>query len=135
MKAKITLITPPDFFENENISLLFIHLQDQDQLKVSEWFGRSDIDKNINVYFYNDEPATEWLLHAVNRCDMKLIDLDHTNKITSILAGHLLAKTNFYYKTEDETTSQICQHLNNNKITNIEDFLEKAFNGKARSET
>lgn len=135
MDGKITLITPPDFFENENKSLLFIHLSDNDQHKVSEWFARSQIKENINIYFYNDETNVEWFLYAINRCDYKFIDIDNTTIITNVLLGHLLAKNKFYYKVEDDNVYQICQFLNNNRITKIEDFLEKAFNVKDRNET
>lgn len=134
MNGKITLITPPDFFENSNLSLLFIHVQDNDQIKISEWFGRSNISRNINIYFFNDETNAEWLLYAVNRCEFKFINFDYTTNLTAILSGHFLSKSNFYYKTEDVNTAQICQYLNNNRITNIEDFLEKALNGKKRDQ-
>lgn len=135
MNGKITLITPPDFFENENQSLLFIHLQDNDQVKVSEWFAKSNLDSNVNVYFYNQENNAEWLLYAINRCEFKLIDLDYCNSMTQIFLGHFLSKNNFCWKTADVNTSQICQYINTNKITKIEDFLEKAFNGKTRNQT
>lgn len=135
MQGKITLITPPDFFENENMSLMFVHLSDEDQFKVSEWFGKANLDKNINIYFYNDETNVEWFLYALNRCTFKFVDINRLTSITTILLGHILAKTNLYYKTDDVNTHQICQYLNNNRIINIEDFLEKAFNVKDRNET
>ena len=133
MNGKITLITPPDFYENENKSLMFVHLSDEDQFKVSEWFAKSNIQENINIYFYNDETNVEWFLYAINRCNFKFINLNNTTTITNILLGHILAKSNLYYLTDDTNTYQICQYLNTNRIINIEDFLEKAFNVKDRS--
>ena len=35
MEGKLTLITPPDIFENESYSILFIHLNDEDHKHLS----------------------------------------------------------------------------------------------------
>jgi len=134
MKGKITLITPPDFFENENLSILFCHLSDQDQGLVSQWLSKTDIEVNVNIYFYNNETNIEWLLYAINLCDHKFINLDNRNVITGTLTGHFLAKKNLYYKTSDTNLAQICQYLNSNRIIKIEDFLEKVFDGQNRNE-
>jgi hypothetical protein len=130
MQGKITLITPPDFFENELTSILFIHLNDEDQGKVSDWFANSNIEENVNIYFFDREIDVPWLLHALNRCEYKFINLDNPNVVTSTLCGHILAKKDLFYKTDDENKSAICYYLNQNRITNIELFLERVFNGK-----
>lgn len=131
MEGKITLITPPDIFENESYSVLFMHLSDADQEKVSEWLANSDITENINVYFYDQEIDLPWLFHALNRCEYKFIDLDGLNYATSSLAGFVLGKRETFYKVTDENTSAVYHYINQNRITNIESFLEKAFDGKA----
>ena len=47
MNGKITLITPPDFFENDNHSILFVHLNDTDQytMDIVTWkqIGRAHV--------------------------------------------------------------------------------------------
>lgn len=133
MNGKITLITPPDIFENENLSILFCHLSDKDQELVSKWLSNTQIEKNFNIYFYNNEPNMEWLLYTINLCDFKFINLDTRNIITGTLTGHLLAKDNFYFKTSDANLAQICQYINSNRIIKIEDFLEKVFDGQNRN--
>jgi len=135
MLGKITLITPPDIFENENLSFLFVHLSDDDQIKVSEWFGKSQVTENINVYFYSQEPELEWLLYAANTAVHKVIDLDNLTESTRLLAGYFLGKNNFSYITKNDTTAQISKYINASRITNINDFLEKAFNDKNRNKT
>ena len=129
MLGKITLITPPDIFENESTSILFMHLGDSDQEKVSSWFANSEFTENINIYFYDQEINVDWLFFAAARCEYKFIDLDHLNHVTTQLSGYLLGKKNTFYKTDNETTAAISQHLNQNRITNIESFLERIFNG------
>lgn len=133
MEGKITLITPPDIFENESYSVLFMHLNDADQEKVSEWLANSDITENINVYFYDHEIDLPWLFHALNRCEYKFIDLDGLNYITESLAGFMLGKKETFYKVTNENTSAVYHYINQNRITNIESFLEKAFNEQNRT--
>lgn len=132
MQGKITLITPPDIFENNSFSILLIHVSDEDQDRLSNWLGKNLVDDHINIYFYSGETNIDWLLHASSRCEYKFIDLDRVNKTTEKMAGYLLGKQNFFYKTSDTNTALIFNHINQNKITNIELFLEKVFNDKSR---
>jgi hypothetical protein len=130
MDGKITLITPPDIFENESCSVLFMHLSDQDQAVVSEWFAKSDITDHINVYFYDHEIDLPWLFHALGRCEYKFIDLSGLTDTSSMLSGYILGKKNTFYKTNDESQSAVYHYINQNRITNIQAFLEKAFDDK-----
>jgi hypothetical protein len=130
MEGKLTLITPPDIFENESLSVLFVHLNDEDQEKVSQWFANSEIKENVNIYFYSGEVDMPWFFHAMARSEYKYIDLDNLNNITSALSGYMLGKKNTYYKTNDENMSAVFHYINQNRITNIENFLQRAFNDK-----
>ena len=130
MEGKITLITPPDVFENESLSILFIHLSEEDQIAVSSWLSTAEIKENINIYFYSGETDLTWFFHAMAISEYKYIDLDGLNKVSTILNGYILGKKNTYYKTSDESVSAICHYINQNRITDIKSFLEKAFNDK-----
>lgn len=128
MKGKITLITPPDFFENLNLSILFINISEKDQDIVSKFLADTDINCDLNFYVYNQDTNVSWLLYALNRCEYKFIDFDHNNNITSALGGYIAAKSNTFYKTKDENLTAIYTHLNNNRIIDIKEFLERIFN-------
>ena len=130
MEGKLTLITPPDIFENESYSILFVHLSNEDQEKVSQWFANSTLKENINIYFYSGEIDMPWFFHAMANSEYKYIDLDNLNNITSALSGYMLGKKNTYYKTTDENISAVFHYINQNRITNIENFLQRAFNDK-----
>ena len=130
MEGKITLITPPDIFENESYSILFIHLSDEDQEAVSKWLVGSDIKENVNIYFYSGEQDLNWFFHAMAISEYKYIDLDSLNSITSVLSGYILGKKNIFYQTKNENTAAVCHYINQNRITNIESFLKRAFNDK-----
>ena len=51
--GKITLVTPPDFYENQNFSILMIGLSDSEQDKTSVWLGQSNITQDINITLKN----------------------------------------------------------------------------------
>ena len=130
MEGKLTLITPPDIFENESYSILFIHLSETDQETVSQWLSNSDIKENVNIYFYSGENDLPWFFHALARSEYTYIDLNDVNSITTTLSGYILGKKNTYYKTDDENMSAVCHYINQNRITNIESFLQRALNDK-----
>jgi hypothetical protein len=124
MAGKITLITPPDFFENQNNSVLFVHLNEKEQDAVSLWLSNSEINTDLNLYVYNGEVDVRWALWAINLCQATYIDLDGMNNISTALSGYLLSKNSIYYKTEDENLAAIYNHINNNRVPNVEKFLE-----------
>ena len=91
---------------------------------------KSNINKNINIYFYDQEIELSWLFHALSRCDYKFIDVDNSNDITLRLSGYILGKKNTYYKVDDENTSAVYHFINQNRISNVELFLERALHDK-----
>jgi hypothetical protein len=125
MSGRITLITPPDIYENNNTSVLFAHISDADQEIVSKWLALANLDNNFNFYIYNGEPEVPWFFWAIGCCQYKYIDLDRVNEISNLLSGYVLSKPNFFYKTENENTAAVISHINNNRIHSIEKFLER----------
>ena len=124
MPGKITLITPPDFFENSNTSVLFAHISDEEQDVISRWLADSDFANNINFYVYSGEVNVSWFLYALSRCEYKYINIDCVNYITQALSGYALGKSDTYYKTKDTNLSAIYSHINGNRVDRVEDFLE-----------
>lgn len=132
-KNKITLITPPDFFENENCSILFINLNENDQDNVSKWLADNNLSKHLNIYFYSNENNISWLLYATARSMYRFIDLNSIDDTTSIIASYILGKTNTYYKCDSDKITETIKHINQNRIFEIEIFLQKALNDKTET--
>jgi hypothetical protein len=130
MNGKITLITPPDIFENGNKSILLVNLSDADQDAVSKWLSESTFEQNLNIYFYSGEPNITWFFHAIGCCEHKYIDLDGDNYIIKAMSGYVLGKNNFSYKTVDENLASVYSYINNNRVNRVEDFLERALSGQ-----
>ena len=129
MQGKITLITPPDIFENSNPGILFAHIDDEEQDFISKWLANTDIDQDINFYVYTGETNVSWFLYALNLCEYKYINIDCVNYITQALSGYALSKSNVFYKTQDVNLAGVYSHINSNRIEHIKTFLESILGG------
>ena len=130
MNGKITLITPPDIFENGNLSILLVNVSDKDQDAITKWLSESAFEKDVNIYFYAGEPNVPWFFHAIGCCEYKYIDLDGDNYVTKALSGYVLGKCGFSYKTVDENLASVYSYINNNRVLRVEEFLERALSGQ-----
>lgn len=124
-KLKLTLITPPDFFENNNVSILFVNLTDQEQSEISEWFKSSNIDDQLNLYVYSGEENVPWFLYASNRATYKYMNLTTYTAVSGALASYVLSNKNVFYKTDDAQMAEIYNHINSNRVDTVTSFLER----------
>lgn len=124
MKGTITMITPPDFFENGNLSVLFVNLSEQDQDAATRWLSNKSDLNDINFYVYSGEPNITWFLYAMARCEYKYIDFDNAGIITQALGGYVAGKNNVFYHTSDENLAAVYSHINQHRISDIVKFLE-----------
>jgi hypothetical protein len=127
MQGKITFISSPDFFENSNDNIMFMHLSADEQNAVGTWFKDSKLEHDLNVYVYSGEDDPQWLFYAMSICKYKYINLDNYNLITQALAGYILSKSGTYYVTSNEDYANIYSHINLNRVMKIEQFLESKF--------
>ncbi len=125
MKNKITLITPPDFYENSSPSLMLINLTDGDQETVTSWLSNSDMDQDLNLYYFNKDSDAKWLLSAVARADLVFFELDNICEVTSLLSGYILSRSHVYYHTEYPTKSQNISLINSNRMPDMRFFLDE----------
>lgn len=128
MTAKVTLITPPDIYQNDQESVLFIDLTDIEQDLVSTWLGKAEV--SLNIYFYQGEPNVPWLLHSLASSEYKYINLNNMSPVITYMAGYILSKPGVCYTTNDATVAELYSHINLNRVGDVIAFLEKAFNGK-----
>jgi hypothetical protein len=126
--AKITLITPPDIYQNNQTSILFFDLSDKEQDQVVDYL--TSIDDSINVYFYSGETNIPWLLHALSCSEFKYLNLNNMSAVTGYLAGYILSKPGVYYSTEDTNVAMLYNYINVNRVENAVIFLERVLSGK-----
>ena len=127
MSSKITLVTPPDIYENSNFSVLFLGITDQDQDTASQWLGKNNHYPDTNFYYYQGENNPSWLLYALNRSDVKFLNFDSEHAIINLMGSYIVSRPGVYYTTKDENLKALMSHINNQFVPNIEQFLEKVF--------
>ena len=125
----ITLITPPDIFENENTSILFMNISDEEQESASIWFSKSAVDKPLNLYYYQGEPDMSWLLHAVAISKGVYLNCNNNSDVTKWITSYILGKSNVWYKTDDANLKALMSYINQKNVNNINEFLEVHFGG------
>lgn len=130
MKNKITLITPPDIFQNSSLSVLFIDINDKDQETTSDWFYKNDNEVDLNLYFYSADKDPQWLLNALNRCDLTYIDIDDLSLEPNLLLGYILSKPNVHFQCRREEYLKTLKLVNTNQVPDIRYFLDEILNLK-----
>jgi hypothetical protein len=127
MENKLTLITPPDFYENNNQSILFLSISDTEQETVSVWLKDNEIPEDLNLYTYQGENNIEWLLYALARSDTKYINLDSEDAITNVMASYIISRPNVFWHTENTDLKLVLEHISNGYVNSVEDFLQNLF--------
>ena len=125
----ITLITPPDIFENGNNSLLFMNISDEEQETASKWFADHDLKDPLNLYYYQGEPNMNWLLHAVAISAGVYLNCNNDSDVTKWITSYILSKNNVWYKSDDDSFRELMTFINQKNVNNITDFLEVQFGG------
>lgn len=120
----ITLITPPDIFENENVSFVLMNISDQEQETASKWLGDQKIEKPINLYYYQGETDLGWLFHAIAISKGVYLNCDNNSDVTKWITSYVLGKSNTWYKTSDDGLKSLLTYINQRSVDNIETFLE-----------
>ena len=120
----ITLITPPDIFENENQSIVFMNISDEEQEQASHWLSINNIDKPINLYYYQGETDIPWLLHAISISKGVYLNCENNSDVTKWITSYILGKSNVWYKTYDANFKSLMSYINQKSINNITEFLE-----------
>jgi hypothetical protein len=126
--GKITLITPPDFYENSNPSILLIGLNESEQDESSQWLGQElQLDTDINLYYYQNETHIEWLLYAVARSNAVYVNADTDSPIIQTFLSYMLGKSNVYFSSVDPEKVKLFSFINGHRVNNITEFLQGVF--------
>jgi hypothetical protein len=123
--SKITLITPPDIFENENLSILFIGMTSDDQDQASSWLGARQDCPACNFYYYQGELNMPWLFYALARSDYVYLNFAENHAIINLMSSYILSKPKVFFSTQDDNVKDLMSYINNNFVPNVESFLTK----------
>lgn len=127
---KVTLITPPDFYENGSYSILLIGISEEEQDQISHQLGQLDSDTPLNIYYFQGENNMEWLLFALNRSDAIYINTDSGTDLVKWMASYMLGKSNVWYTTSDAELKSLFSYINQRYVPDIKTFIEVQFDNK-----
>jgi hypothetical protein len=127
---KITLITPPDFYENDTYSILLIGITEEEQDQISHQLGQLDSDSPLNIYYFQGDNNMEWLLFALNRCNAVYINTDSGTDLIKWFASYMLGKSNVWYNTSDKELKALFSYINQKFVPDIKTFIEVQFDNK-----
>jgi|CryBogDrversion2_4_1035264.scaffolds.fasta_scaffold56622_1 hypothetical protein len=125
MTIKITLITPPDIYQNSNDGIFLINLSEAEQLEATRWLGAFETEQDVNIYFYQGETDTPWFLHSLASSKYKYIELHSRMDIGFLMASYLLSKPNTFYSSTDPNLLSMYNYINQNQVSGIVDFFER----------
>lgn len=123
MSTQVTLISPPDIFQNNEHSIMLMNVTPKEEDEVALWLTDHDTN-HINIYFYQGEANVPWILHSMGCTNYKYINLDNLTSVTIHLAGYILSKQDVFYYTDDVNTAELYSHINANRVKSITDFLD-----------
>lgn len=127
---KVTLITPPDFYENDTQSICLIGITEEEQDQISHQLGQLDSDTPLNIYYFQGENNMEWLLFALNRSDAIYINADAGTDLVKWMASYMLGKSNVWYTTSDVELKSLFSYINQRYVPDIKTFIEVQFDKK-----
>ena len=120
-QIKMTLITPPDTLQNENVSILLINPSDQDKDSFNN--VAKDLRKSINLYLFDEEvnDDTSWLIDVAQSSNYIIINIDRSKKIDWLIGWLLNFNKTFYLTTSDHMPYN---KINVNKVYDISQVAE-----------
>lgn len=125
MTAKITLVSPPDVYINKSFSIILVNTTEDEQEAISNWFGANQIDKEVSIYFYNNDRNLQWLATAFNVAKYRYVNLDNTTDESYYFHSYMLSLENCYYSLNDESLYEVFRLLNTSKIESVTEFLTR----------
>jgi hypothetical protein len=107
-------------------------MSDDDQEMTSKWLADHGDFSEVNFYFYQGETNVSWLLYALSRADITLLNYDSDHVIINLMGSYILSRPNVHYTTENTNLKELMVHINNKFVPNTERFLEMVFNDQGK---
>lgn len=128
MPSKVNLITPPDIIHNKNFSINLLNIDEKQKETISIFLGKQDDKREINLFYYTNDNNPNWLLNVINRKNYTFINLDNCQDITVYYTSYILSLENVFYCTQDQNKAEIYSIVNVNRVSNVQEFLDKVYN-------
>ena len=151
--GQITLVTPPDFFQNQNKSFCLINFSKRDKDSFADQLNKHMPDEDITVYLWDDnnfsvtdsveknDPNYEsylkewrhnqtnrdynWLLNACKVATTVILNMEYISKPLMIWSGYILTLSKTHFINGNESEAKTLGVLNRNRIESVPYLFQK----------
>jgi len=151
--GQITLVTPPDFFQNQNKSFCLINFSKRDKDSFADQLNLYMPNEDVTVYLWDDnnfsvtdsvdktDPSYDayikewqhnqtnrdynWLLNACRESSTVVLNMDYISKPLMIWSGYILTLSKTHFINSNEAEAKTLNVLNRNRTESVPNLFKK----------
>ena len=151
--GQITLVTPPDFFQNQNKSFCLINFSKRDKDSFADQLNLHMPNEDVTVYLWDDnnfsvtdsvdktDPSYDayvkewqhnqtnrdynWLLNACREANTVILNMDYISKSLMIWSGYILTLSKTHFINSNESEAKTLNVLNRNRTESVPHLFQK----------
>tara|TARA_B100001113_G_scaffold262031_1_gene216961 strand:- start:1612 stop:2214 length:603 start_codon:yes stop_codon:yes gene_type:complete len=150
----VTLITPPSWFQNQDVSFCLINLSKRDKDSFADQLNKHMSKKNVNLYIWDDNNFSgldpfgnesdaeyekylenwkpnqkgrdySWLLNACRASTYIIMNMDYSSRPLMVWSGYILTLSKTFFINSNFDDAQAYAVLNRNKIAGVPEIFPK----------
>ena len=151
--GQITLVTPPDFFQNQNSSFCLINFSKRDKDSFADQLNKHMPNEDVTVYLWDDnnfsvtdtvektDPRYDayvkewqhnqtnrdytWLLNACRVANTVILNMDYISKPLMVWSGYILTLSKTHFINGNEAEAKTLGVLNRNRTQSVIHLFQK----------
>ncbi len=151
--GQITLVTPPDFFQNQNKSFCLINFSKRDKDSFADQLNLYMPNEDVTVYLWDDNNFSvtdsvdknspgyaayekewqhnqtnrdyNWLLNACRESSTVILNMDYISKPLMIWSGYILTLSKTHFINSNEAEAKTLNVLNRNRTESVPNLFQK----------
>ena len=153
-EGTVTLITPPSWFQNQDVSFCLINLSKRDKDSFADQLNKHMAKKNVNLYIWDDNNFSgldpfgnesdaeyekylenwkpnqkgrdySWLLNACRASTYIIMNMDYSSRPLMVWSGYILTLSKTFFINSNFDDAQAYAVLNRNKIAGVPEIFPK----------
>ena len=153
-EGTVTLVTPPSWFQNQDVSFCLINLSKRDKDGFADQLNTHMAKKNVNLYIWDDNNFSgldpfgnesdaeyekylenwkpnqkgrdySWLLNACRASTYIIMNMDYSSRPLMVWSGYILTLSKTFFINSNFDDAQAYAVLNRNKIAGVRESFPK----------
>ena len=153
-EGTVTLVTPPSWFQNQDVSFCLINLSKRDKDGFADQLNTHMAKKNVNLYIWDDNNFSgldpfgnesdaeyekylenwkpnqkgrdySWLLNACRASTYIIMNMDYSSRPLMVWSGYILTLSKTFFINSNFDDAQAYAVLNRNKISGVPEIFPK----------